>query len=289
MFARRALVCSWAAARAAARARALPRRARTRSQEQAQHPSQCRGQLAAGDRQKGLVHSVNVDVVDLVDPDDEPVAAQQGRHAQQSARQQCPVDELRGGWWWCVCVCSGGGGVEAAGGAAREDEAPPCAHRRVFEQRHGGDRARPQDGAADGVRPQKLPKRLLERHQALRGAGLGVLRRQAAVRAWGVGSRCGRHAPHTQTAQLTSAPAPAAAAAMTTGARCVSPSCRRRWCCSGCSRRAGAGHIAEAGRRSGAAATSPQRGAATATAAAAAAAIGLWWCCCKAAAGRARR
>ena len=48
-----------------------------------------------GDGQEGLVHGVDVDVVDLVDAHDVAVARQQRDHAQGRPRQQAPVDQLQ--------------------------------------------------------------------------------------------------------------------------------------------------------------------------------------------------
>lgn len=67
----------------------------TRGERQAQQPGGALAQLSRRHRQEGLVHGVNVDVIDLVDAHDVAVAAQQGQHAQQRARQQRPVDQLQ--------------------------------------------------------------------------------------------------------------------------------------------------------------------------------------------------
>ncbi len=67
----------------------------TRGERQAEQPGGALAQLSRRHRQEGLVHGVDVHVVDLVDAHDVAVAAQQGQHAQQRARQQRPVDELQ--------------------------------------------------------------------------------------------------------------------------------------------------------------------------------------------------
>lgn len=56
---------------------------------------------------------------------------------------------------------------------------------RVLQQRLGSDGGGSQDGATDGVRPQELPERLLERNDLLAGAGVGGLP------GWAVGREAG--------------------------------------------------------------------------------------------------
>ena len=53
-----------------------------------------------GDGQEGLVHGVDVDVVDLVDAHDVAVARQQRDHAKCSAWQQAPVYQLQEAQDW---------------------------------------------------------------------------------------------------------------------------------------------------------------------------------------------
>mmetsp|Transcript_76066 Transcript_76066/g.209887 ORF Transcript_76066/g.209887 Transcript_76066/m.209887 type:complete len:214 (+) Transcript_76066:825-1466(+) len=50
-------------------------------------PGGARRDAAGSDRQEGLVHQIDVDIVDLVDADDEQVTQQQRQHAHPSARQ----------------------------------------------------------------------------------------------------------------------------------------------------------------------------------------------------------
>mmetsp|Transcript_28491 Transcript_28491/g.48411 ORF Transcript_28491/g.48411 Transcript_28491/m.48411 type:complete len:299 (-) Transcript_28491:507-1403(-) len=99
-----------------------------------QDPGLVGGQPAGRHGQERLVHLVDVDVVDLVDPHDVPIPAQQRQEAQQRTGDERQLDQ-----------------------------------RRVGEQRLGHHREGPHDGAPDRVRPEEVPG---GRHQ-LHGLGLG--------------------------------------------------------------------------------------------------------------------
>ena len=95
----------------------------------ARRPRQRHGEFAGGDGEKGLVHLVDVDVVDLVDADDVAVAAEEGNKAEDGARDEREVEELGVGEE--APSDDGGGAEDGASDGVRSDELPHRAEQAV--------------------------------------------------------------------------------------------------------------------------------------------------------------